>query len=678
MDNFSRIQNKKTKKKWIIVGIAVVAVALIIGGVIVYNNWQEKQRQQLIDETVATYIEAVESQDYAQITNLASKESLEEIDYTTEEAQERYTAIYTGIGVADVTAENIQVTEDEETNEINLKYDLHMTTSLGKLTSQSYETTLREAEDDFAIDWHTNLIFPEMEPGDTVRILFESGDRGNIYDRNGELLAGKVDVWQAGLYPAALGEGDDRANNLEAIADEFETSTDQLENLLAAEWVIEESFVPVTIVEEGQTPELTGVLYQETTVRGYPLGEAGAHLVGYTGEVFAEDIEADPTLQPGDDIGKSGLEYTFDKRLRGNKGGSIRILNSDEEEKSILQEAPVENGENITLTINASLQEEYFNGFNGESGAAVVTEPTSGELLVLTSSPSFDPTLMARGISTEAYQAYTENEESPFLPRYTARYAPGSTFKAITGAIGLDEGVTTLEKSHTITGYEWKKDESWGDFGITRVNDEPTEVNLADALIYSDNIFFAREALEMGAETYLNGLKKFPFEETLELPLNMEPAQISNSGSFDHERLLADTAYGQGELLMSPIHQAVFYGAVANSGQLVYPQLELEEEPAEITQPISQKSAETMSGLLTDVVESSVSSTYALNESARTLAAKTGTTEFQSSVDENSNEIDGFLLAYDAEEQSFLTVILVEGGWGSDVVDQFSSILTSQ
>ena len=133
----------------------------------------------------------------------------------------------------------------------------------------------------------------------------------------------------------------------------------------------EESFVPFTIADEGETPELTGVVYQETTVRGYPLAEAGAHLIGYTGEVFAEDIEEDPTLQPGDVIGKSGLEAAYDDRLRGNKGGKINILNSAGEEKTTLQETVVENGEDITITIDSLLQEQYYNGLDGQSGAAV-------------------------------------------------------------------------------------------------------------------------------------------------------------------------------------------------------------------------------------------------------------------------------------------------------------------
>ena len=207
-------------------------------------------------------------------------------------------------------------------------------------------------------------------------------------------------------------------------------------------------------------------------------------------EVFAEDIEEDPTLSAGDVIGKSGLESTFDQRLRGSKGGEIRILDENGEVKTVLQESAVEDGENITVTIDKPLQQNYFDTFAGDTGAAVVTQPLTGELLVLTSSPSYDPSAMSDGISAEAYQAYVDDENAPFLPRYTARYAPGSTFKAITGAIGLDSGVTTVEETHAITGYEWQKDDTWGDHVIRRVQNQPTEVNLEDAYVFSDNISF--------------------------------------------------------------------------------------------------------------------------------------------------------------------------------------------
>lgn len=663
---------KNKKWVWIAAGVAVIVVA--VAAVIGYNYWNAQQRAEQANETVQSFVTALENEDYQQVSGLVSASSLEEIDYTAEEVQERYETIYGGIGADVVEAADVQVNEDEN-GQFNVQYILQMTTSLGDMEEQAFETVLEETEAGFAVAWQPGLIFPQMELGDTVRINMESGARGDILDRNGEMLAGEGPAWQAGLYPVALGEGQEREEALQNIAETFETSTEELENLLSAGWVTEESFVPFTIVEEGNTPEVSGVLYQETTARTYPLGEAGAHLIGYVGEVFAEDIEEDPTLQPGDIIGKSGLEATFNERLRAKNGGKITIQNAEDVEKEVLQEEPVEDGEDITITIDASLQQQYFAGFDGQSGAAVVSEPSTGELLVLTSSPSYDPNLMANGISDEAYQAYADDAETPFLPRYTARYAPGSTFKGITAAIGLDSGATTLDETHTITGLEWQKDDSWGDYKVTRVSEQPTEVSLEDALIYSDNIFFAQEAVEMGADTYLNGLKQFPFGEMFELPVSMNPTQISNSGSFDTEMLLADTSFGQGELLMSPLHQAIFYSPFANGGDLVFPKLETEAETPEPIQPVTPESAQTVSDLLTQVVASPDGSTHALNDMSMTVGAKTGTAEIQAAEAEDGNITNGFLWAFDADAQSFLSIVLIEDQSGSGVVEQFSPVI---
>lgn len=421
-------------------------------------------------------------------------------------------------------------------------------------------------------------------------------------------------------------------------------------------WVQDELFVPLKIIEP--TDEMpTGTSLKETTGRTYPLGEAAAQLIGYLGNVTAEDIEKDETLASNGQIGRSGLEAAFDKELRGENGGKIAITDEDGAEKAVLLEKERADGKDIQLTIDAQAQKTAFDSLQNQAGATVVTEPKTGDLLVLASSPSYDPNKMTQGISQEDYDAYEQNEDLPFISRFATAYAPGSTFKAITGAIGLENGTIDPTQSIAIDGLKWQKDSSWGDYFVTRVTDVAS-VNLKDALVYSDNIYMAQQTLSMGEDAFRDGLSKLIFGETLDLPIAMNPAQISNEDSFNSDILLADTGYGQGELLLNPIQQAAIYSVFANQGKLVYPRLvkEAEQKDKEVFK------AETIDQInqdLTAVVSDPNGTAHSLAALNIPLAAKTGTAEIKEKQDEKGQE-NSFLFAFDSQDQGFLMVSMLE------------------
>jgi len=400
-----------------------------------------------------------------------------------------------------------------------------------------------------------------------------------------------------------------------------------------------------------------GTSLKETTGRTYPLGEAAAQLIGYLGNVTAEDIEKDETLASNGQIGRSGLEAAFDKELRGENGGKIAITDEDGAEKAVLLEKERADGKDIQLTIDAQAQKTAFDSLQNQAGATVVTEPKTGDLLVLASSPSYDPNKMTQGISQEDYDAYEQNEDLPFISRFATAYAPGSTFKAITGAIGLENGTIDPTQSIAIDGLKWQKDSPWGDYFVTRVTDVAS-VNLKDALVYSDNIYMAQQTLSMGEDAFRDGLSKLIFGETLDLPIAMNPAQISNEDSFNSDILLADTGYGQGELLMNPIQQAAIYSVFANQGKLVYPRLvkEAEQKDKEVFK------AETIDQInqdLTAVVSDPNGTAHSLAALNIPLAAKTGTAEIKEKQDEKGQE-NSFLFAFDSQDQGFLMVSMLE------------------
>lgn len=670
-------KNNSNLKIWLTILGVIIIVLAAGGGYIAYSRWQERQeaqrRYESAEATVTAFVDALESQDFEEFTALVSVESLQQVGYSQQDLEERYEMIFSGIGASEFQISLLEFQLNEETDSFEFDYHLSMDTSLGRIENLLYGTTLQETDGDFSVNWAYDLIFPEMEEGDAVRLSYDEGERANIYDRYGNMIAGEGTAVQAGLYPASLAEGEELQSQLENIANTFGRSVSSLENLLNQSWVTEESFVPFMIVENENTTEVTGVLYQQTSSRIYPLGEAAAHLTGYVGEVTAEDLENHPTLQSGDIIGRTGLEAAFDEQLRGTKGGRIFIEDANGENRSVLIESEIDNGENLYLTIDIELQELMYEQFDGDPGAVVVTDPISGEILVATSSPSYDPQLFTRGITSEQYAEYAENEDAPFLARYSSRYAPGSTFKIITAMIGLDSGITTEEKTHTIEGLQWSPgDASWGNHQVTRVSDAVTEVNLETALVYSDNIYFAMEGLEMGEDVFLEGLDQFPFGAGMNLPFNMQSAQITNSGEFDNEPLLADTAYGQGQILMSPIHQAVFYSPVVNNGELVMPTLLFEEE-TETFSLISEETARIVHDDLIQAVESENGTARALSNESFLIGAKTGTAEISGS--EGENVTNGFLYAFDADDHDFSFVGFLEGYRSGDVVERFGPVM---
>lgn len=659
MSENRRSRNEKpAKKPKRFVWLALPAALLVLGGGYYgYTVYQDRQEEAAAKKALTSFIDALADQKYSDLPAFVSEDSLASTGFTADEVSAKYEAIFTGIGAESFKASGIEVTpNDKDSDQFNFQYNGSLTTSLGELTELSYSGTITVADNEAKIDWSPQLIFPGMEGQDKVNISVDNATRGEILDRNNEPLAENGTLYQLGVVPGQLGTGDEKNANIKAIAERFDLTEEAINQALGQSWVQDELFVPLKIIEP--TDEMpTGTSLKETTGRTYPLGEAAAQLIGYLGNVTAEDIEKDETLASNGQIGRSGLEAAFDKELRGENGGKIAITDEDGAEKVVLLEKERADGKDIQLTIDAQAQKTAFDSLQNQAGATVVTEPKTGDLLVLASSPSYDPNKMTQGISQEDYDAYEQNEDLPFISRFATAYAPGSTFKAITGAIGLENGTIDPTQSIAIDGLKWQKDSSWGDYFVTRVTDVAS-VNLKDALVYSDNIYMAQQTLSMGEDAFRDGLSKLIFGETLDLPIAMNPAQISNEDSFNSDILLADTGYGQGELLMNPIQQAAIYSVFANQGKLVYPRLvkEAEQKDKEVFK------AETIDQInqdLTAVVSDPNGTAHSLAALNIPLAAKTGTAEIKEKQDEKGQE-NSFLFAFDSQDQGFLMVSMLE------------------
>ncbi|MGD7045905.1 penicillin-binding transpeptidase domain-containing protein [Jeotgalibacillus proteolyticus] len=617
------------------------------------------------DERLEEYIDLWNDQEfdqmYSEYTSADTKET-----FTKEESADRMAALYDDLEVTDLEIMMPDVEEDAEWEEgepASFTVPIRFQTLAGPVDYEQDITVVfeeTEENENWFIQWQPALILPELEAGDQVRVADSPGVRGELFDRNGNPLAVNGTGYQVG---AVSGELTDEAKT--ELAEELSLSTETIDEQLAQDWVQAGQFVPLKKVPSSQRDkvaglsELDGITYQEIEMREYPYGEAASHLTGYIGDITAEQLEEmeEEDYTANDQIGKRGLEQLLEDQLRAETGRSILIEKSEEETVTVAEQ-PAVDGEDITLTIDAELQKTSYESMKGKQGTAAAVDPETGETLVLTSSPGFDPGEWSLGISGERYTELSEDSDAPLLNRFAAAYAPGSTQKTITAAIGLEAGTLDPEEGYTINGLEWQ-DEGWGDFAVTRVHEAPNPIDLNKGLVFSDNIYFARVALEMGKETLIEGLENMGYGEELPFVYPMSDSQISNDGSIGSEGQLVDTSYGQGEMLTNILHLASMYQMVVNDGVMMKPLLyESEEQEVWKEGLLSPEHAEILRGDLREVVTAGFASPADIPEVQ--IAGKTGTAELKQSGEESGKE-NGFFVAYDQEDPAFILAMMIEG-----------------
>lgn len=649
-------KTKQRKTKPLKLMTLLFVIALIFVGIILGVKQSKNTK---IQTFCKRYVTNFSTQKFDNLASQFNPKSLSKNDFSTKTLTQKYEAVFSGIQAQNIKVKNGKLSK--KNGIYHYDFTVSMDTVYGKLNHLNYRLSLYEIKKKLAVEWSPALILPGMKKGDTIFVSNDVSKRGQILDRHHNALATEGQVHQLGLNPSKLGEKEEREQNLQRISEFFEISIETLHTKLEPTWAKGDVFVPVKTYDKqlgimGGLP--IGSALSLVEVRQYPLGEAAAQLIGYVGKATAEDISNDATLTPETVIGRSGLEQIFDQELRGKDGGGIYILKENGDYRLPLLEVKKRDGKDIQLTIDAEAQRIAFEELDNAPASTVITSPKTGELLVLASSPSFDPNKMTMGISQEDYEKYANDKLLPFLSRFTTRYAPGSTFKTITAGIGLDYGTIDPEEVLEIDGLKWQKDESWGGYLATRVKGTPF-VNLEKALVYSDNIYFGQQTLRLGETKFREGLNKFVFGEKFDLPIPMPAASLSNEDKFNSEILLADTGYGQGELLISPIQQAVMYSAFMNDGTIVYPTLLMDEKAKRKDNVLKATSVNIVLEDLIHSVNDEDGYVHSLYNPDFTLAAKTGTAEIKEKQDTTGVQ-NSFLLYFDVENKNFMGIMMVE------------------
>lgn len=631
-----------------------IFISIMILSMITLGGCNKKDEAQVF---VDKYIKDLNECNYEGIYENISKKSKESI--SKEIFVERYTKIYSGIG-----ASNIKVDIKDTSNKLKPVVSLSMNSIGGNLKFDEIKLNIVKEDGEYKIVWDESLILPQMIKDDKIRVKTTSATRGKILDRDGNLLAYDGEANSIYIHPRIFEEN--KEENVEKISKILDKSKEYILSKIDNKNL--EHLIPIVKISNYDQEKvdllssINGVTIKKENSRVYAQGEAFGNLIGYIGDINKEELEKnkDKGYTVYSKIGRQGLEQVYEEKLRARDGVHIYIERSSEE-ITIAKTEPI-NGEDIKLSIDSELQKSIYSQLNNEKGASVAIDPKTGEVLAMVSSPSYDSNTLVTYKTDTIDSLWEKNENTQFNNRANDAYSPGSTMKLITASIGLENGIINSSEAMDIKGLNWQKDSTWGSYKITRVKDIGKPVNLYDAIKYSDNIYIGDKTIKIGEEKYLEGISKFGIGEEVPFEYPMAKSQISNNGKLEKEILLADTGYGQGEVLMTPLDITMAYSALGNEGKIMVPRLVISEN---IDAKIYKEAIDSKYiGELTKCFSAVINDADGSGKSAKieniNLAGKTGTAEIKKSKDDESGTENGWFVAVDTDTSKIAISMIIE------------------
>ncbi len=456
--------------------------------------------------------------------------------------------------------------------------------------------------------------FLGVEESDQYRLLAEENRiniqlippaRGLILDRNGKLIAGNEQNYRVVITKEGAGDVQAVLNRLSHLIPMTAPDMDRITKDIARN----SSFVPIPVADRLSwddfskvalnAPALPGVTPDVGLSRVYPRDTDFAHVVGYVGPVSERDLEGlenpDPLLHiPKFQIGKIGVERWMEDNLRGAAGNKKIEVNHVGRVMRELERSEGLAGVDLRLTIDADVQNFIQARLGDESASCVVMDVNSGDIIAAVSSPSFDPNLFVRGISSRDYSTLTENDHRPLANKVVQGvYPPGSTFKMVTALAALEDGTIDTETSVRCPGYYesgGRRFHCWKAGGHGRMD-------LVQALSQSCDVYFYDVASKVGIDKIAEMGKRLGLGTRHDLPMSaiaegIMPNKAWKTERYGQEWRIGDTinaSIGQGYVLTSPLQLAVMTARLA-TGLMVEPRLirEIDGKPVPVpdTQPL--------------------------------------------------------------------------------------------
>jgi cell division protein FtsI/penicillin-binding protein 2 len=629
------------KKKYII-GISV-CVLLIVSVFFIFN--QGKSNEQVVTE----YFELLKKKDYKQMYQMLNQKTV----YTPTQKYfvEKYKEIYDDIG-----ANNIQVKILDEKNDI-VKYQISMDTVAGTI----------EYKNKIGVKNEQIQFMKDYKDGCKIKVTtYNPEKRGRILDRNGKVLAEDGKGYSVGLVKGKLnGE-----NDYGQIAKYLETDVETIQKKMSASWIKDDSFVPIKTVSEitknglvyNGILNISGVKISTVGIRTYPYDKVASHVVGYVQNVNAEDLKKHKNegYNSTSVIGRSGIEAVYEKQLRGSSSGKIDLVDKNDKVIENLCALEIDKSpQDITLTIDIDLQQSLYNEYQNDKSASVALNPQTGEVLALVSTPSYSNNDFVLGLSTDKWNALNNDSNQPLMSRYKQTYTPGSTMKPITAAIGLE--TKTIDPNKDLGAKDkWQKDSSWGSYYVTTLH-APSPNNLKNTITYSDNVYFARNALNIGKDNLFKYYKNLKIGKKIPFELSLNRSQYINKNQKVSDQLIADSGYGQGQILMNPLQLASIYSAFVNNGSIYQPHIVQGKTRTWIKNVFSKETSQTIKEDLINVIADEKGTGHAIYHDSIALAGKTGTAEIkQSQSDTTGTELGWFTVMTTDSKQPLLITTMVE------------------
>lgn len=534
---------------------------------------------------------------------------------TYEEFASKYTTIYDAIGLESIDYTIDNISDASITSLVTYTMTYHTERS-GSLTN-TYELQASYQDGKWGVLWSPAQIFPNMEWGDRLLLGVNYPKRGEIFDAQGKLLVENVAPITVFCVPTEI---EDKEAYIDAVMSIPELKVD--EKTIRERLAANNSSAVVALLYPDEVDESlearilalpnTGIDKQaaltSTRFRGYPYDTSASHFLGFAAVMWEEDwkkLKDDPnntTYEKDSWLGYAGLELQYEELLRGEKGGYAYIQGKNGQNRQTLYNIPAKDGQDLHLTLDIDLQlrvEQVVDTIvydKDVTGTVIVMDPTSGAVKASYSFPDYDVEAFSRGIVGDAeWQALEKDPQTPMLNRaIQGLYAPGSTFKPLTGIAALETGTLTTEdvfpsSEHILNGayisasgnYKdaWFVDD--GEFAYTGIEEvtrtssskRHQPMNMESSIIDSDNIYFSWSALKLGWDQFKNFLTHIGIGEPVPFDLPTQPSQIKKPDSAETYALLAMSGYGQGELLLTPLQMGAYIGSFTNEGNAMAPYL---------------------------------------------------------------------------------------------------------